>query len=511
MFKSILGDYGHLSYPDDGGFPDFIYDLKLDSVLAPIFRTDSSGTLRRIYLSPLEDESIIRSRQDVFCDLEDSGLLDFLDSFSRSFMELGSSIGSIRKYLEEKGISPRKRRIAGRLLHLAEDYIRWVKALDDELDGAALKSQNMIAFSDYVHGYVDSESFIGLASDSSNLRKCFSDFRYEVHIRKGTIQVFPSEGGESLTEKVRSLFGDLADEEEESYLKRLDDSPYSEDVEESIMELLERTYPEKFSKLDSFFDLHLDFADRKIMDFSLELRFYISWISEMKRIEASGLHFCLPDFSDHSFHADDFFSLSLAEDKGRDTVPSSFRLDGNERIIVVTGPNQGGKTTFARAFGEIHYLASLGLPVPGRSACLRIPDHIFTHFGREEDILSGEGRLEDDVRRLHGILETASDRSIILINEIFSSTTAEDAVELGLKMLEMIIDKGSIAVAVTFLDELAEAYPEVVSMVSLMSSLEPDARTYHLERGKPDGRAFALGMAARYSLDPETLSRRLQE
>jgi DNA mismatch repair protein MutS len=244
------------------------------------------------------------------------------------------------------------------------------------------------------------------------------------------------------------------------------------------------------------------------------VQFYLAYLEFIEPLKSDGLGFSYPLVSttEKALRARESFDLALARkllDAGQPIVCNDVELDGDERMIVVSGPNQGGKTTFARMFGQLHHLAALGLPVPGLDAAVYLPDRLFTHFEREEDLTTLRGKFEDELVRLHEILQVATDRSVLIMNESFSSTSLQDALWVGRRVLRQVIERDMICLCVTFIDELASLGESVVSMMSTVDPEDPATRTFQVVRKPADGLAYAIALAEKHGISYDQLKGRL--
>ena len=505
LFRSILFD--RPLEATEGADPSVFADLNLDQVFAAVTAGRDEYDLMPFFGTPLHDLQTVEYRHQILQDMEDQALW-------RALAEFADRMRDMRKHLEQSAKLRYRYQKESWILDAARIYCQAVSALADALTAIKPSSCGFITFREYLAGYATSQAFTGLAADVEKVTDALASVRYCINIRGNRVKVTRYEGEENYGEQVQRTFAKFAQRAVKDYRVGFRNWPDMNHVEARILELVARLYPDLFGALDEFCVGHASYLDETIRVFDREVQFYAAYLAFIAPMRKAGLEFCYPDVSAESKHISvhDCFDLALAAKLGsgaRAVVRNDFYLTGRERIFVVTGPNQGGKTTFARTFGQLHYLASLGLPVPAREAALFLPDRVFTHFEREEDLATLRGKFEDELVRIRDVLDQATAHSVVVMNESFASTTLRDALLVGERVLDRMTRLGLLGVYVTFVDELASLNEACVSMVATVVPDNPAERTFKLVRKPADGLAYAAAIAGKYGLTYRQLKERL--
>lgn len=507
-FHGILVDRPEHGPRDDRReAPSLLADLHLDRVLQSMTAGRDEYALEPFFHARLHDPDAVRYRHEVLRDLEQPALLECVGAFAKRLRAMRAQLaraGKLRYRLQKQRW----------FLDAVATYCQAVRSLASDLAGLDLESRGFRWFRDYLDDYSRSEAFGSLAAETQAVRDVLASVAYSAHIRGGRVTVDRYEGEPDYSVEVERTFARFQQGAVKSYRVGFPAFLEMNHVEAQILSLVARLYPDAFAALDRHHAHHQGYLDETVAGFDREVQFYLAYLELIGPLKAAGLRFCYPQVSvgTSEIHAVEVFDLALAAKlvgERSAVVRNDFSLRDPERILVVTGPNQGGKTTFARMFGQLHYLAGLGLPVPGTEARLQLPDRLFAHFEREEDIRTLSGKLEDELVRIRDILQQASGDGILVMNESFSSTTLNDAVFLGKEMLRRIIESGPRCVFVTFVDELASLSEATVSMVATIAPDNPAVRTYKIVRRPADGLAYAAAIAEKYGLTYQTLRRRI--
>jgi len=506
-FVSILFPWGAGPAPGVAVVsPESLRDLGLARVLDDIA---SSRETREVLAAPLRDAALIRYRQEVMRDLESAELRRavsvFRDGMHAMRVRFPEAASPTYAYVRERA-----------RLEAAVHYVRAMTGLADALRRPALASQGLLALRAHLQRTVSSASFQRLARESESLSARLSELRYVLIVSGRRVTVRDLRSDESVRDAIERVFGRFIEGMPSEVDTRAYEPGGMSRVQAQIVERLARLHPEPFAALERFAARGDAFPDPTMERFDREVGFYLDVLEYLEPLRDAGLPICFPEVGENRtpLRCKQTYDVALARrlvQEGGTVVLNDIELRDQERIFVVTGPNQGGKTTFARTVGQVHYLAGLGCPVPGTEALLCPFDHLATHFERGERAQDLRGKLTDELVQVRRILDAVTPSSIVILNETFSSTTLSDARFLGGRLLAKLSELDLRAVYVTFVDELASFDEKTVSVVSTVEPDEPAIRTFRLERRPADGAAHALAIARRHGVTFEQILERLPE
>jgi DNA mismatch repair protein MutS2 len=187
-------------------------------------------------------------------------------------------------------------------------------------------------------------------------------------------------------------------------------------------------------------------------------------------------------------------------------VATDLGLGSEARVLVVSGPNTGGKTVLLKSVGLAHWMAYCGLPIAGAGTVGWFAD-IWAVIGDQQSLAADLSTFSAQLVRLKGVLEGLDDRRLVLVDELGSGTNPNEGSALGIAVLERLRTAGAVGLVSTHLDRLkhyAVAHEGVVN-AALAFDVERLAPTYRLEWAQA-GRSQALEIAARLGLPDDLLA-----
>jgi len=233
-----------------------------------------------------------------------------------------------------------------------------------------------------------------------------------------------------------------------------------------------------------------DHIDSFFKALRVELAFYIGCLNLSARLGRLGEPITFPrpvpvTERRHSFAG--LYDIALALTMDQKVVGNDVAADG-KNLVVITGANQGGKSTFLRSVGLAQLMMQCGMFVPAESFSANLCTGLFTHYKREEDTSMESGKFDEELTRMSGIIDAVSPGAIILFNESFASTNEREGSEIARQITHGLLERNIKMFFVTHLFEFPQSFYEkhMENVVFLRAERQVDGkRTFRLVEGGP--------------------------
>lgn len=453
-YSILFEEPGTESFEKQDGFPKSFKDLNLDQIVDKIIQDRDEYCLAEFFCSPLKTISAVNYRLEVMKDLENPDLYEALVSFShgmqkvRNYSEFSNSLhhkAQREKWrLDAASLYCGKTTFArsfGQILYLASigcpvpcfsaelclpDWIFTHFAREESLSlNAGRLKEDLFRIKEIIE-ILGARFGKGLKGTGYVLRKLSRDMENHPH---------------GIRNRKRPQWNEII-------LNNISTARSAREMEDAGLIQILRVVNHFNGIIQRFFEaLHF------------EAGFYAASVNLYSTLSSLGAPVCFPDPLHNGTESLKFrglYDISLALHEKRKPVQND--MDGDGIILfIITGANQGGKSTFIRSIAQAQLLMQCGLFVPALSFCSAVGNQIFTHFTREEDACMNSGKLEEELLRMNEIISVITPGSILFMNECFSSTTEREGSKIACDIITALIESGIRVFFVTHLFEFANA------------------------------------------------------
>ncbi len=490
--------------PAASAHKDLIRDLNLDTV----FHTMADGddylfeTVRQLVPELLSNAEAIRYRQEVLKDaLRNASVVKTLYRFASDAVEGAIVYRDANQpgYAQMVPMSEKLQHAVG-LLDFLLERAAGLKILTSRSSHLFI-SNGMKAFCERVDTEF-SEAFLGEAvAKVADLKSLSAEGRMVLASRlgvglKGTAHVFRRilcgstygnssagapggvSGGNVEARGIRRFRDRTVQHDGVILLENIHLTKGAAEMEEAGLVLLLRLVNRLAEELFRFFSL-----------IRFETGFYVGCIHFHDALLGAGVPVCFPEPAGEpavlSFHR--LVDAGLALQNGKCPVANRLESEGRH-LFLVTGANQGGKSTFLRSIGLAQVFLQCGMFVSAEQFRSSLKDRLFTFFSREEDAALASGRLEAEMARMDGIVGKLTGRSMLLMNEAFATTTEQAGAQIASDLVHALCEAGISVLFVTHLFEFADRmHAEGREDVLFLRAerLADGRRSFRMEEGAP--------------------------
>jgi hypothetical protein len=222
----------------------------------------------------------------------------------------------------------------------------------------------------------------------------------------------------------------------------------------------------------------------------LELAFYIGCLNLSEQLAQLGEPIAFPQpvpAGERRLCCTGLYDIALALTMKQKVISNDVAADGKE-LVIITGANQGGKSTFLRSIGLAQLMMQCGMFVPAESFCANVCDSLFTHYKREEDATMESGKLDEELSRMSDIVNNITSNSMVLFNESFAATNEREGSEIARQIVSALLEQRIKVFFVTHLYEFASNFydKKMENAMFLRAERQADGRrTFKLIEREP--------------------------